>query len=197
MTPLGGTDKRIEVSAISLSTIKDCKEQKQVKAIVLGVLDSEKRIVRLHAVQPPSSNNGEKKTCIKHLAKNLQPLALWVHKTSTIVIDCSIDRDALLAMRYKSIEQSTTTGKGVNSEIKRYLHEATKHLFQRGLNILSVENIQLCLNELMWRECYGTTPGKAFNNIIKHIGDQTQSEGAERLINCLSKVCIGCMVWLS
>lgn len=186
MTLLGGQNKRIEVGVISLGTTSQGGHQKQVKVEVLGVLDPVAKIVRLRAVEPLT--DGEK-NYKKRFAKILEPLTGWVHKDSTILTDLTVDKGTLLAMGYKSVNQTVSAeGKYTNSNIMDYLRTVVPRMFQNTLSLLSRQIIQQFLDELVWREWYGTTPGKTFDSIVSHISEQTRLDARETLVNRLTKV---------
>lgn len=55
-------------------------------------------------------------------------------------------------------------------------------MLHETLSYLSIEIIQQFLDELLWREKYGTTPSDTFENIISHISEQTQLENTTSLV---------------
>lgn len=61
-------------------------------------------------------------------------------------------------------------------------------MFQNTLSLLSRQIIQQFLDELVWREWYGTSPGQAFDNIVLHISEQIRVDSDETLVNRLNKV---------
>lgn len=186
ITLLGGQNKRIEVGVISLGTTSQGGHQKQVKVEVLGILDPVAKIVRLRAVEPLT--DGEK-NYKKRFAKILEPLSGWVHKESTILTDLTVDKGTLHVMGYKYVNQSVSAdGKYSNSNIMDYLRTVVPRMFQNTLSLLSRQIIQQFLDELVWREWYGTTPGKTFDNIVSHISEQTRLDARETLVNRLTKV---------
>lgn len=186
MSLLGGHGKKIEVGVISLGTTSQGGHQKQVKVEVLGVLDPAGKIVRLRAVEPLA--DGEK-NYKKRFAKILEPLAQWVQKDSQILTDLTVDKSTLQSMGYKNVSQAQSTdGKYLNSNIMDYLRTVVPRMFQNTLSLLSRQIIQQFLDELVWRECYGTTPGKTFDNIVSHISEQTRPNARESLISRLAKV---------
>lgn len=188
ITLLGGHQKRIEVGVISLGTTSQGGQQKQVKVEVLGVLDPLRKIVRLRAVEPLT--DGEK-NYKKRFAKILEPLQGWVSKDSVILTDLTVDKGTLLTMGFKYINQAAgADGKYPNANIMEYLRTVVPRMFQNTLSLLSRQIIQQFLDELMWRECYGITPGKTFDNIIAHISEQTRLEAPETLVTRLNKVCM-------
>lgn len=186
MALLGGPQKRIEVGVISLGTTSQGGQQKQVKVEVLGVLDPLRKIVRLRAVEPLT--DGEK-NYKKRFAKILEPLQGWVSKESVILTDLTVDKGTLLTMGFRHVNQVTgADSKYPNANIMEYLRTVVPRMFQNTLSLLSRQIIQQFLDELMWREWYGTTPGKTFDNIIAHISEQTRFNGQETLIARLNKV---------
>lgn len=185
---LGGTGKKIEVGVISLGTTSQDGQQRQVKVEVLGVLDTQANIVRLRAVEPLSDGERNYK---KKFAKILEPLTGWVSKDSQILTDLTVDKGTLVSMGYKYVVQTTTTdgkGKNCNANIMDYLRRIVPRMFQNTLSMLSRQIIQQFLDELVWREWYGKTPGTAFDNIVAHISEQTRLDAKESLVIRLNKV---------
>lgn len=186
MSLMGGAQKRIEVGVISLGTTSQGGQQKQVKVEVLGVLDPVRKIVRLRAVEPLT--DGEK-NYKKRFAKILEPLQGWVNKDSIVLTDLTVDKGTLLLMGFKHVNQAAgTDGKYPNANIMEYLRTVVPRMFQNTLSLLSRQIIQQFLDELMWRECFGTTPGKTFDNIIAHISEQTRLDAPDSLVTRLNKV---------
>lgn len=187
MNLLGGHGKKIEVGVISLGTTSQDGQQRQVKVEVLGVLDYEAKIVRLRAVEP--LNDGER-NYKKRFSKILEPLTGWVQKDSQILTDLTVDKGTLHTMGYKNVLQATSDGKGknCNANIMDYLRRIVPRMFQNTLSLLSRQIIQQFLDELVWREWYGTTPGSEFDNIVAHISEQTRLDAKETLVGRLNKV---------
>jgi pogo transposable element with ZNF domain len=69
-----------------------------------------------------------------------------------------------------------------------YLRRIVTRMFQNTLSLLSRRIIQQFLDELVWREQYGTSPGQAFDNIVTHISEQTRAEAKEPFTSRLTKV---------
>lgn len=69
-----------------------------------------------------------------------------------------------------------------------YLRKIVPRMFQNTLSLLSRQIIQQFLDELVWREWYGTSPGQAFDNIVLHISEQIRVDSDETLVNRLNKV---------
>lgn len=188
MNLLGGPGKKIEVGVISLGTTTQDGQQRQVKVEVLGVLDNEAKIVRLRAVEPLS--DGEK-NFKKRFAKILEPLSGWVSKDSQIITDLTVDKTTLHGLGYKSVIQSTNNdpnAKNTNAHVMDYLRRIVPRMFQNTLSLLSRQIIQQFLDELVWREWYGTTPGTAFDNIVAHIAEQTRVDTTDSLVRRLNNV---------
>lgn len=187
MKLLGGIGKKIEVGVISLGTTTQDGQQRQVKVEVLGVLDPEAKLVRLRAVEPLSDGERNYK---KRFSKILEPLSGWVHKDSVILTDLTVDKGTLNNMGYKIVQQVSPTdsnSKHSNANIMDYLRRIVPRMFQNTLSLLSRQIIQQFLNELVWRETYGNSPGQAFDNIVTHIAEQTKLETKDNLVTRLNK----------
>ncbi|XP_055539960.1 uncharacterized protein LOC129726840 [Wyeomyia smithii] len=187
MKVLGGIGKKIEVGVISLGTTTQDGQQRQVKVEVLGVLDPEAKLVRLRAVEPLSDGERNYK---KRFSKILEPLSGWVHKDSVILTDLTVDKGTLNNMGYKIVQQvspSDSTAKNSNANIMDYLRRIVPRMFQNTLSLLSRQIIQQFLNELVWRESYGNSPGQTFDNIVMHIAEQTKIETKDNLVTRLNK----------
>lgn len=185
---LGGRNKKVEVGVISLGTTSQDGQQRQVKVEVLGVLDPEGRVVRLRAVEPLADGERNYK---KRFAKILEPLGGWVHKDSTIMSDLTVDKGTMNAMGFAYVQQSAPAdakSKSCNANIMDYLRRIVPRMFQNTLSLLSRPIIQQFLDELVWREWCGTTPATAFDNIVRHIAEQTRLDAKEPLVGRLAKV---------
>ena len=128
----------------------------------------------------------------KRFQKILEPLAEWVHKEATILTDLTVDKNVLHAMGFKSIQQVAPTDQSKatnsNAQIMDYLRRIVPRMFQNTLSLLSRQIIQQFLDELVWREQFGASPGQAFDNIVGHIADQTKVDSKETFTARLSKV---------
>lgn len=178
MPPLGGPGKTIEVGVISIDKID---QQTNNNVYVLGALDSVSKIVRLHSIVKRSDDQ-------TWIPEFLAPLSLWVDKESIIATDLSVSKNILESFNYQFIDQTTgPDGSHGNSNVMNYLH-ALPHLFGDTFSQLSPQHIQQILNELVWREHFGTSPAKAFDHIISHIAEQTQLNGPQSLAKRLAMV---------
>lgn len=185
---LGGSGRRIEVGVISLGTTSHDGMQRQVKVEVLGILDVEAKLVRLRAVEPLADGERNYK---KRFLKILEPLSAWVHTDSIIMTDLTVDKGTLIQMGYKTVLQvpaNEPASKSNNSNIMEYLRRIVPRMFQNTLSLLSRQIIQQFLDELVWREWYGTAPGMAFDNIVSHIAEQTRLDSKDTLLLRLNKI---------
>ncbi|XP_052903008.1 uncharacterized protein LOC128310410 [Anopheles moucheti] len=187
MKMLGGPKKSIEIGVISLGTTTQDGQQRQVKVEVLGVLDPEAKILRLRAVEPLQD---AEKSYKKRFSKILEPLSDWVDKESIILTDLTVDKGTLNNMGYKTVIQVPTseqTPKNSNANIMDYLRRIVPRMFQNTLSLLSRQIIQQFLNELVWRELYGNSPGSTFDNIVKHLAEEAKIETKESLTTRMHK----------
>ncbi|KAM8713454.1 hypothetical protein ACLKA7_013723 [Drosophila subpalustris] len=185
---LGGPGKFVEVGVISLGTTSQDGAQRQVKVEVLGVYDYTDKSIRLRAVEPITDGDRNYK---KRFQAILEPLSRWVHKDSTICIDLTVDKITLFSMGFKNIVQAAATdnaAKHNNSAVMEYLRRIVPRMFQNTLSLLSRQMIQQFLDELVWRESFGTYALQAFNNIIIHIAEQTRVTTNETITQRLYQV---------
>ncbi|XP_055372564.1 uncharacterized protein LOC129606325 [Condylostylus longicornis] len=188
MKLLGGPGKYVEVGVISLGTTSQNGQQRQVKVEVLGVLDHAEKVIRLRAIEPVSDQDRNYK---KRFIAILEPLSRWVQKDSILAIDLTIDKTILQGMGFKNLIQaaaSDPTAKHTNSGVMDYLRKVVPRMFQNTLSLLSRQMIQQFLDELVWREQWGSYPLQAFNNITAHIAEQTKLEGGDNLTQRLYQV---------
>lgn len=189
MGKMGGHNKKIEIGVISLGTTTQDGKQRQVKVEVLGILDPDQKLVRLRAVEPLTDGEQNHK---KRFAKILEPLGEWVSRDSTILTDLTVDKNVLHQMGFKNIvqvsPQDQARATNSNANIMDYLRRIVPRMFQNTLSLLSRQIIQQFLDELVWREQYGTSPGQAFDNIVLHIAEQTKADAKEPFTSRLTKV---------
>lgn len=185
LAPLGGPGKKVEVGVISLGTTSQDGHQRQVKVEVLGLLETDAKLIRLRAVEPLSDGDRNYK---KRFSKILEPLLHWVHPDSTIVTDLTVDKVTLHAMGFKYVMQTTSTDGVNNHTIMEYLRRIVPRMFQNTLSLLSRQIIQQFLDELVWREWFGANAAAAFDNIVLHLADQTRVDTGQSLIVRLNKV---------
>lgn len=184
MAPLGGAGSRVEIGVISLGTTSQDGAQRVVKVEVLGILETDTKHIRLRAVEPVVDGD---KNFKKRFAKILEPLATWVHPDSTIVTDLTVDRNTLAGMGFKNVQQVASDPNG-NHTIMDYLRRIVPRMFQNTLALLSRQIIQQFLDELVWREWYGTSAALAFDNLATHVSEQTRADTGNSLIVRLNRV---------
>lgn len=114
----------------------------------------------------------------------LHPLKDWVHTDSKIMTDFTVDKGTLHDMGYNHVVQSafseqTSRNLMSNYHIMEYLRKIVPRMFQNTLSLLSRQMIQQFLDELIWREMYGNTSERAFDNIIRHIAEQTKLDSSK------------------
>ncbi|XP_059607898.1 uncharacterized protein LOC132255763 [Phlebotomus argentipes] len=187
ITLLGGAGKKIEVGVISLGTTTQDGQQRQVKVEVLGVYDPEGKLIRLRAIEPytgPDKNNR------KRFERILEPLREWVNRDSIILTDLTVDKSCLHTLGFKTVHQAlpSDSSRNSNATIMDYLRRIVPRMFQNTLSLLSRAIIQQFLDELVWREWYGTSPGMAFDNIVNHLAEQTRLDHKASLTSRLNKV---------
>ncbi|CAK1544317.1 unnamed protein product [Leptosia nina] len=186
---LGGGGKKVEVGVISLGTTSHDGTQRQVKVEVLGVLDPVEKVIRLRAVEPLAEYEKNYK---KRFQKILEPLHNWVHPSSIILTDLTVDKSTLVSMGFKNVHQSSSHAepqhKNTNANIMEYLRRIVPRMFQNTLSLLSRQIIQQFLDELVWREKFGITPGQAFDNIVTHIAEQTKLDAKDSITVRLTKI---------
>lgn len=152
-----------------------------MKVEVLGVLDPTTLDIRLRACEPMQDVERSFKRRFNNI---LHPLKEWVHTDSKIMTDFTVDKSTLHDMGYTHVVQSALleqSSRNVmsNYHIMEYLRKIVPRMFQNTLSLLSRQMIQQFLDELVWREMYGATAERAFDNIIRHIGEQTKLESGE------------------
>lgn len=192
IAPLGGPGVKVEVGVISLGTTSQDGHQRQVKVEVLGILETDNKLIRLRAVEPLADGDRNYK---KRFSKILEPIVQWVHPESIIVTDLTVDKATLHGMGFKNVQQATSTDqKNSNHTIMEYLRKIVPRMFQNTLSLLSRQIIQQFLDELVWREWFGTTAVHAFDNMVIHLSQQTRCDTGQSLIMRLNKVSLECVI---
>jgi len=176
---LGGPGKVVEVGVISLGTTTADGAKREVRVEVLGVLDRSTRTLRLRATEPvQGATQGER------FGRIFEPLPVWVARGSKVVTDYSVDRETLVRLGYKAVTQCSLnqqTGQrpeNTNQQIMDYLKKVVPKMFQNTLSNLSTPVIQQFLDELTFRELFGTSPLACFNGLIERISGQTRATAA-------------------
>ncbi|XP_024946779.1 uncharacterized protein LOC107273670 isoform X2 [Cephus cinctus] len=187
---MGGKNSMIQVGVISLGTTSQDGNLRQVKVEVLGILDPERLELRLRACDPVHDGDRSFKRRFNNI---LHPLKDWVHKESKILTDFTVDKGTLQEMGFNHVTQSAFSDQNPrnmmsNYHIMEYLRKIVPRMFQNTLSLLSRQMIQQFLDELVWREMFGPTAARAFDNIIRHIAEQTRMDIGDCLLDRLSKI---------
>lgn len=187
---MGGKNSVIQVGVISLGTTSQDGNLRQVKVEVLGVLDFATLDLRLRACDPVQDAERSYKRRFNNI---LHPLKDWVHTDSKIMTDFTVDKGTLEEMGFNHVTQSAFSDQNSrnflsNYHIMEYLRKIVPRMFQNTLSLLSRQMIQQFLDELVWRETYGSTAARAFDNIILHIAEQTKIDSNENLLDRLAKI---------
>ncbi|RLU15480.1 hypothetical protein DMN91_012474, partial [Ooceraea biroi] len=160
-----------------------------VQIEVLAVLDPVTSDIRLRACDPMQ---GGDRLVRRRFHNILRPLEEWVHTDSKIMTDFTVDKRALNDLGYNHVVQSAFAGqnsKNMNNFHMEFLRKSVWAMFQKTmLSLLGRHMIQQFLDELIWRETYGGTSKRAFDNIIRHIAEQTKFDLNNNLINRLAKI---------
>lgn len=187
---MGGKNSVIQVGVISLGTTSQDGNLRQVKVEVLGVLDYATLDLRLRACDPVQDDDRSYKRRFNNI---LHPLRDWVHTDSKVMTDFTVDKGTLEEMGFNYVTQSAFSDQNPrnftsNYHIMEYLRKIVPRMFQNTLSLLSRQMIQQFLDELVWREVYGSTAARAFDNIIGHIAEQTRVDASENLLDRLTKI---------
>lgn len=147
----------------------------------MGILDPETLELRLRACEPVQDGDRSYKRRFNNI---LHPLAEWVHKDSKILTDFTVDKGTLYEMGFLNVTQSAFSDQNPrnltsNYHIMEYLRKIVPRMFQNTLSLMSRPMIQQFLDELVWREMFGTTALRAFENILTHISEQTKIDSGQ------------------
>ena len=191
---MGGHDEPLEVGVISLGTTTADGQKREVRVEVLGVLDRKTKQFRLRATEPvPGANQADRFT------KIFEVMNVWAHTSSRIITDFSVDKETLVRLGYKkvhqcSLSQAQNPGKmeNTNQQIMEYLKKVVPKMFQNTLSNLTTPVIQQFLDELTFRELYGSFPLKCFDSIIQKISYQTAlcASKDEAILNRLKQIAV-------
>ncbi|XP_034950056.1 uncharacterized protein [Chelonus insularis] len=187
---IGGKGCNVQVGVISLGTTSHDGNTRQVKVEVIGILNADTGQLRLRACDPIYDSDRSLK---KRFTNILSPLQDWVHKDSRILTDFTVDKGTLIDMGFTNVFQSSfcdlnSRNNRSNYQIMDYLRKIVPRMFQNTLSLLSRQMIQQFLDELVWREMFGSTSARAFNNIIIHIAEQTKLRSTDSLLDRLAKI---------
>ncbi|XP_046474526.1 uncharacterized protein row isoform X2 [Neodiprion pinetum] len=187
---MGGKNSMVQVGVISLGTTSQDGNLRQVKVEVLGILNLETQEIRLRACDPVHDGDRSFKRRFHNI---LNPLRDWVHKESKILTDYTVDKSTLQEMGFHNVMQSAFSEQNPrntfsNYHIMEYLRKIVPRMFQNTLSLLSRQMIQQFLDDLVWREMFGKTAARAFDNIIIHIAEQTRIDSPDCLLDRLAKI---------
>ncbi|XP_046398334.1 uncharacterized protein LOC124165096 isoform X2 [Ischnura elegans] len=186
---LGGWQREVEVAIMTLGTSTNDGKLKQVKVEILGVLDKEKNLVRLLAVEPTKKTSNTPPSLKRDYNQILGPLMSWVDKKSIIVTDLSIDQSCLNELGFMNVRQTSPAApSGRNLKIVEYLSTSIPRSFQNVLPMLNRVTIQQFLDEISWREKFGPSPMQAFKNLVTHIAELTKLELDHTMMALLNKI---------
>lgn len=156
---LGSSNREVEIASVQVGRFQ-----------VLGAMESSSHRTKLTVV--PVSE------IIQQNGKNavMLPFVKWIDKSSTIKT-CESKFLSLRDYGFKVVCQTKndflTSNKNSLNTISGYLFHHLQRFFKDfDLSTLTHEILANILDELLWRERYGTNPFTAFYNIIKHIGEQ-------------------------
>jgi len=173
---LGGPGRVVEVGVISLGTSTLDGNRREVRVEVLGVLDRNNRNIRLRASEPiPGSTQQER------FQKIFQMLPIWVHKSTKIITDYSVDKETLINLGFRSVHQcslgtlNSARPETTNQQVMDYLKKIVPKMFQNTLSNLTNSIIQQFLDELSFREMFGQYPLACFDSLLSKISAQTQA----------------------
>ena len=176
---MGGHDEAVEVGVISLGTTTADGKKREVRVEVLGVLDRKTKQFRLRATEPiPGASQRER------FSKIFEVMDVWTKTSSRIITDFSVDKETLIRLGYKkvhqcSLNQAQNKAENTNQQIMEYLKRVVPKMFQNTLSNLTTPIIQQFLDELTFRELYGSFPLKCFDKIIQKISSQTAISAAK------------------
>ncbi|KAI5704738.1 hypothetical protein M8J76_002316 [Diaphorina citri] len=161
------------------------------KVDVLGVMEVDSSNIKLKAFEP--LDNKVKQKYGIHILRSLLD---WVHLDSTIFIDSSISKQALIGLGFTNViegpsyqdQNLSLSGAHHNHNVMHYLRTTVLSLLQSKLVSLQTSVIQQFLDELVWREVYGRTPQDLFSNFIQHLAEMTHLNLNENLKKKLERI---------
>ncbi|XP_071528752.1 uncharacterized protein [Panulirus ornatus] len=165
----------VELGIVSLGTSTADGTKKAVKVEILGLYDRKMKSYRLFASEPEPGSSSRQR-----FVRILKPLERVVHTNAIILCDQSVDRNCLYNMYYGKVSVCETSDNEENlqsnARIMSYLRRHVPKMFQSALSQLNLQQVQLVLDELCWRERYGHCAAQAYMNMIDHITYLTARE---------------------
>lgn len=146
--------------------------------------------LRLRACDPVQDGERSYKRRFNNI---LHPLKDWVHMDSKIMTDFTVDKSTLQELGFANVTQAAFSDQNPrnflsNYHVMEYLRKIVPRMFQNTLSLLSRQMIQQFLDELVWREMYGATAARAFDNIILHISEQTKIDSTSKLSDIIINI---------
>lgn len=158
----------VELGIVSLGTSTADGTKKAVKVEILGLYDRKMKSYRLFASEPEPGSSSRQR-----FVRILKPLERVVHTNALILCDQSVDRNCLYNMSYARVSVCETSDNEdnpqFNARIMTYLRKHVPKMFQSALSQLNLQQVQLVLDELCWRERYGPCAAQAYSNMVEHI----------------------------
>ncbi|XP_045607816.1 uncharacterized protein row isoform X3 [Procambarus clarkii] len=165
----------VELGIVSLGTSTADGTKKAVKVEILGLYDRKMKSYRLFASEPEPGSSSRQR-----FVRILKPLERVVHTNAIILCDQSVDRNCLYNMNYGKVSVCETSDNEENlqsnARIMSYLRRHVPKMFQSALSQLNLQQVQVVLDELCWRERYGHCAAQAYVNMIDHITYLTTRE---------------------
>lgn len=165
----------VELGIVSLGTSTADGTKKAVKVEILGLYDRKMKSYRLFASEPEPGSSSRQR-----FVRILKPLERVVHTNAIILCDQSVDRNCLYNMNYGKVSVCETSDNEENlqsnARIMSYLRRHVPKMFQSALSQLNLQQVQVVLDELCWRERYGHCAAQAYVNMIDHITYLTARE---------------------
>ncbi|XP_045104618.1 uncharacterized protein LOC123500056 isoform X3 [Portunus trituberculatus] len=158
----------VELGIVSLGTSTADGTKKAVKVEILGLYDRKMKSYRLFASEPEPGSSSRQR-----FVRILKPLERVVHTNALILCDQSVDRNCLYNMFFTRVSVCETNDNEdslqYNARIMSYLRKHVPKMFQSALSQLNLQQVQLVLDELCWRERYGHCAAQAYSNMLDHI----------------------------
>lgn len=158
----------VELGIVSLGTSTADGTKKAVKVEILGLYDRKMKSYRLFASEPEPGSSSRQR-----FVRILKPLERVVHTNALILCDQSVDRNCLYNMYFTRVSVCETNDNEdslqYNARIMTYLRKHVPKMFQSALSQLNLQQVQLVLDELCWRERYGHCAAQAYSNMVEHI----------------------------
>lgn len=165
----------VELGIVSLGTSTADGTKKAVKVEILGLYDRKMKSYRLFASEPEPGTSSRQR-----FIRILKPLERVVHTNAILLCDQSVDRNCLYNMNYGKVSVCETSDNEdnlqSNAKIMSYLRRYVPKIFQSTLSQLTLQQVQIVLDELGWRERFGHCAAQAYTSMTEHITYLTARE---------------------